>query len=108
MPQKLTKKAKEIGERIAEARHEAGGMTQTELAALIGVSPRSVQAYELGEVLPYRQLKDLEHALGKPLGWFLHGDEAVQVRDDQLELVLKEIRGLKREVRSLRDELDGN
>lgn len=108
MRQRMDKKSKEIGKRIAEARHEAGGMTQEELAALIGVSPRSVQAYELGEVIPYRQLRDLEQKLGKPVAWFLHGEEAMQARDDQLELILRKLEAVERELAALRSSMDGS
>jgi transcriptional regulator with XRE-family HTH domain len=94
-------KGREIGGRIAEARKEAGGMTQEELAALLHVSPRSVQAYESGHVIPYRQLPLLERALGKPAPWFLHGDPELQARDEQFQEILEELRALRREVREL-------
>ncbi len=75
----------EIGTRIAEARKELGGMRQEELADLIHVSVRSMQAYESGEVVPYRKLDDLEKILGKSKAWILHGEAAVNDRDQQLE-----------------------
>lgn len=68
-------KAQEIGRRIEQARLEAGGMTQVELADLIGVTDRSVQAYEHGDVIPYRKLKDLAEAVGRDPAWILHGVE---------------------------------
>jgi transcriptional regulator with XRE-family HTH domain len=63
-----------IGRRIARARHEAG-LTQEELAALIGVTTRSVQGYEAGSVTPFRHLRKLEDATEKPRGWLLYGDD---------------------------------
>lgn len=73
-----------IGERIAQARKELGGMRQEELADLIHVSVRSMQAYESGEVIPYRKLDELERILGRDKAWILHGDEAVNMHDTQL------------------------
>lgn len=77
-------KTREIGERIVQARREAGGMRQEELADLIGVSVRSMQAYESGEVVPYRYLKELERVLGRPMAWILHGDQAIEGSDRTL------------------------
>ena len=80
-------KAVEIGQRIVLARRELGGMKQEELADLIGVSQRSMQAYESGEVVPYRKMKDLERVLRRPMAWLLHGDAAVESRDEQLAAI---------------------
>lgn len=90
--------AVEVGRRIAQARREADGtgMTQRELADLLGVSERSVAAYESGDVIPYRFMRDLEHYLGKPAAWLLHGTES---RGDILEEILSELRALRTEVR---------
>ena len=63
-----------IGARIARARTEAG-VTQEELADLVGVSTRSLQGYEAGAVKPYRHLDALASALNRPVAWFLHGDD---------------------------------
>jgi transcriptional regulator with XRE-family HTH domain len=68
-------RAREIGARIVQARKELGGMRQEELADLIHVSVRSMQAYEAGEVVPYRKLKALETVLGKSMAWILHGED---------------------------------
>lgn len=95
VPNEANAKGVEIGNRIVQARREAGGMTQAELAALLHVSPRSVQAYEAGEVIPYRQLRDLERALGKPAAWFLHGEAALVATDEQHEELMREIRALR-------------
>jgi transcriptional regulator with XRE-family HTH domain len=67
---------KEIGRRIAQARN-VKGLRQEDLAPLIGVSTRSIQGYELGEVSPYKHLKAISEVLGRPVEWFLHGDETV-------------------------------
>lgn len=97
--------AQEIGLRIAQGRMEQGRMSQRELADLIGVSERSVQAYEAGEVIPYRYMKVLETALDKPMAWILHGENGVVAPDESLKAVLKELRAIRREVRELRDRL---
>ncbi len=91
--------AREIGERIAQARREAGGMTQQELADLLDVTMRSVQAYEAGDVVPWRHFSKLGEIFKKPLAWFLHGedqaptagDASVGERLDRIERVLEEL-----------------
>lgn len=89
-------KAKEIGRRVKQARKEAGGMTQRELGDLLGVTERSVAAYETGEVVPYRFLRDLERILGVEAAWILHGDEAVRTQEsrqlDEMMVMLRELR----------------
>ncbi len=84
-------KAIEIGRRIAEARREAGGMTQEELGELVGVSVRSIAAWELGDVIPYRHLKELEKATGTDAAWLLHGAESTDVRDRQLDEINRKL-----------------
>ena len=65
----------EIGHRLARARREAG-LTQAELAARIGVAQRSIQGYESGAGTPYRHLRQLAEAVGRPAEWLLRGDGA--------------------------------
>jgi transcriptional regulator with XRE-family HTH domain len=60
-----------IGRRIAQARQEAGGMTQEELGDLLGVTTRSVQGYEAGAVIPWKHFNRLEEIFHRPLDWFL-------------------------------------
>lgn len=88
----------DIGARIAQARREAG-LTQEELADLVGVSTRSLQGYESGDVVPYRHLGKLGEVLSRPVAWLLHGeaaeDEATNAeRLERIEAQLAEIRGL--------------
>lgn len=93
---KDTKKAKEIGSRIQQARKEAGGMTQRELADLLGVTERSVAAYERGEVIPYRFIRDIERVLDVDAAWILHGEEVVRSAEArQIEELTAEIRALR-------------
>jgi transcriptional regulator with XRE-family HTH domain len=98
---KETVRGKDIGARISLARKEQGGMSQIELGDLLGVSARSIQAYETGEVIPYRFLRDLERALNKPSAWFLYGEDALRARDEQFEELLGELRALRRAVDAL-------
>lgn len=67
--------AREIGARIAQARREADGMTQEELADALNVSKRSVQEYEAGNTIPWKHFSRLEEIFERPLSWFLHGEE---------------------------------
>jgi transcriptional regulator with XRE-family HTH domain len=62
-----------IGRRLAQARKEAG-LTQEQLAEQVGVTPRSIQGYEAGKVVPYRHLKRLEEITGKPPSWLLRNE----------------------------------
>jgi transcriptional regulator with XRE-family HTH domain len=87
--------AVEVGRRIALARREQGGMTQRELADLVGVTERSLAEWELGGVLPYRWIRRLEEVLDRPASWILYGDEAVPV---DLQQQLTEIRAKLDEV----------
>lgn len=74
---------KQVGRRVVEARRELG-ISQKELAELIHTSERSMQAYESGEVLPIRKLRELSTVLDRPIGWILHGDK---VESEPSELV---------------------
>jgi DNA-binding XRE family transcriptional regulator len=93
--------ALEIGARIRQARKEAGGMTQGELGDLIGVTERSIQAYEQGDSIPYKYGNKLEAVLGRPVAWFWYGDEALQSTDDHHESVMAELKALRAELRKL-------
>lgn len=87
----------DIGNRIAEARREAG-LTQDEVAKQLGVSERAVQDHEAGKVIPYRYVRDLERILGRSAHWLLHGKEASSVDASE---ILTEVRALRTEVRDL-------
>ena len=80
-------RAGEIGQRIRQARHEAG-MSQKELGALVGVSERSIAAWELGEgaKAPYAWMDQLENFLGVSAAWLIRGAE-VSSTDDRLERI---------------------
>jgi transcriptional regulator with XRE-family HTH domain len=76
---------KEIGLRIAQARHEANGMTQDELADLVGVTTRSVQGYEAGDVVPWKHFERIAEVLQRRIGWFIHGDDAEPVSAEEAQ-----------------------
>jgi transcriptional regulator with XRE-family HTH domain len=69
---------RDVGRRIARARHEAGWMTQKTLAELLCVCMRSVQAYEAGRTIPYRHLHRLAEIFEKPSSWFLDGERPAE------------------------------
>lgn len=97
------KKAKEIGARIKTARLEMGGMSQRELGDMLGVTERSIQAYEQGEVVPYRFGAALESALGRPVAWFWYGDEALRdASAGKLDEVLAELKALRKDLAKLK------
>ena len=93
--------AAEVGERIVQARKqlETGALTQEELAELAGVSQRSMQAYETGEVIPYRKMREIADVLGVSTSWFLHGEE--ENVDSEIEALERKIDDLSKLVRSL-------
>jgi DNA-binding XRE family transcriptional regulator len=84
-------RAKEIGGRIKQARHEAGGMTQRELAELVGVTERSIAGWEAGQVIPFRWMRLIESAVGRPAEWILYGDKIQQstIEENQLKILQK-------------------
>lgn len=63
-------------ERVIRARREAG-LSQAELADLVGCSPRTVQYWESpGSTTPRsRYVRALAGATGKPIAWFFTEDE---------------------------------
>ena len=68
--------AKEIGQRIAEARTLAG-LTQEQVAEMASFSKRSLQDYEAGVTIPYKHMREISRLLGREVEWFLHGEEPI-------------------------------
>jgi transcriptional regulator with XRE-family HTH domain len=79
--------AEAIGRRIAQARHESG-LTQDDLAEMTSFSKRSLQDYEAGVTIPYRNFKEIAALLKRPVEWFLHGD-----REENRNGLLEEVAG---------------
>lgn len=80
---------RQIGERIAQARHEAG-LTQEELAEAVGVSQRAVQLWEAGDNVPFRRLSRIGEIVGRSVLWLIHGDDQadttrLQAMEERLE-----------------------
>lgn len=90
-----------IGDRIKQARTEAG-FTQDELADLVGVGMRQIQYYESGESDPYRKLRQIAEATGKPIDWLLRGDET---SEPDAEGVAARLSAVEEQLRELRQEL---
>ncbi len=97
--------------RIARARKEAG-LTQPEVADLLGLSLRSYQDYESFRV-PFRRLDQIADILGTTKRWLLYGDNpapAIAAAETESEL-LEAIRQLTEEMRLFRrhdDEAGGS
>ena len=65
-----------ISLRIAEARDKRAGLTQPELADIIGVHWRTVQDWESPKnpTVPWDRLGEIAEATGLTKEWLLHGD----------------------------------
>jgi len=83
-----------IGQRIRDAR-QAKGLTQSELADIIGISDKSVSALEVGRVEPsITQMQAIATALHKPIGSFT-GEKASMV-EAKFEVLMKEFEDIKK------------
>lgn len=98
--------SREIGQRIAQARAETGGMTQEELSDLLGVTTRSVQGYEAGDVIPYRHFERLGEIFSKDLEWFLRGQEPETEEDERLAEVRAQLEEQVARLTVLNDRLE--
>lgn len=99
--------ARAIGARIAQTRLERG-LTQEQLAEMSSFSKRSLTDYETGATIPYRHFRELSRILGKPVEWFLHGDDeepAVTSQPEANAELLAEVREVASEVREIRERL---
>jgi transcriptional regulator with XRE-family HTH domain len=93
-----------IGSRIKQARLEAGGLTQEQLASLGSFSYRSLQDWEAGSRIPFKHLAELGKLLNKSADWFLYGDEPVLPESDAMaryEKVLTRIGEVEQQQREL-------
>lgn len=84
--------AKAIGQRIAQARAEAG-LTQEQVGDLATFSKRSLQDYETGVTIPYKHMRELSEILEREVAWFLHGEpEAHAPAPESVLGLLQELR----------------
>ena len=93
----------EVGARIVDARKEMG-LTQEELAELAGVSQRSMQAYETGEVIPYRKMREIAQVLQVSPTWILHGEE--EEADGEVLELQRQVENLSKLIRAMSRKLD--
>src|SRR5690554_3512966 len=83
----------QLGQRIREARQRSG-MSQQQLANAIGVSDKTISAYEVGRVdPPLETLEKLSHATSHPIGYFVGDVQSnIEARLDRIANELAEIR----------------
>lgn len=91
-----------VGERIKQARQEAG-LTQDELADLVGVGMRQIQYYEAGESDPYRKINKIAEVTNANAGWLLHGPTGEPAGDEIAARLQAVEEGQERAERLLRE-----
>lgn len=93
---------KELGNRIKTAR-QARGMTQGEVANLIGVSSKTVSAIEVARVEPsISQMQAIAAVLKEPLGYF--SGETASTVESKLNRVADELKQIESLLEKLRAE----
>lgn len=81
---------KEIGWKLQKAREEAG-LSQEELARILGCTQASLSNYELGKRRLYlADLQRIGEILGKPITYFLENADEDRLADDDLNNILEE------------------
>lgn len=96
----------EIGARLHQARAEAG-LTQEEIADLVGVSTRSWQGYEAGDVVPYRHMAKIADVTRRSVAWLIHGDTEEPSRDPEwMQPLREELAAEIARLRGLNDDLE--
>lgn len=99
----LSDESAAVGARIIQVRKELG-LTQEELAELAGVSQRSMQAYETGEVIPYRKMREIAAVLQVSPSWILHGEE--EEPDGEVVELKRQVENLSKLIRAMSKKLD--
>lgn len=77
-----------ISGRIAQARKEAG-LTQAQLAELLGLHKRTIENYEAGRI-PWEHLQEIAKLTGRTREWILRGDEAATETQEIVRQVVRE------------------
>lgn len=92
---------KEIGKKIQIAREEKG-ITQIELAKILGITQAALSNYELGKRRVYFHLIELiaEH-LEKPISYFLDDEteeyDEIEIDDEMLHLLINKVKKLNKQ-----------
>lgn len=93
---KNTKKLNELAIRIREARRNAH-LSQDELGKQIGVSDKSVSAYEQGRSTPpINKLKKIAESTSHPLSYFTQEDNEEALMTSKLANIERELAEVKR------------
>jgi transcriptional regulator with XRE-family HTH domain len=88
-------KARVIGARLVELRN-AAGMKQREVADVVGVSERSIQAYEQGETIPWRFGSQFAELFNTSVAYIWYGQDGLSGNSDNLlQILLTEVRSLR-------------
>ncbi len=89
------KKLREVGNAVKRAR-QARGLTQSELADLVGISSKTVSAIEVGRVEPsISQVQAIAASLQEPIGYFVgEAGGSVEAKIEHVATELNEIRKL--------------
>lgn len=84
-----------VGDAVKNAR-QARGMTQSELAALLGINSKTISAIEVSRVEPsVTQIQAIAASLGEPVGYFLgEASSTIEAKIDHVAEELNEIRKL--------------
>lgn len=75
-----------LASRLTTAR-EAKGLSQSDLARLIGIKPQAIQAIEAGRVEKPRNIVAIAKALDVEAGFLLTGDDATSIDLNEVPLV---------------------
>lgn len=99
--QDLRELVNEVGQRVKEARQNRG-LTQTEVADMIGISSKTISAIEVGRVEPsVSQIHALSKALHQPIGYFVgETQSSIASHMATIERSLNEVRQLFQEQQS--------
>jgi len=93
---------KQIGKKIQLAREEKG-ITQLELAKMLGITQAALSNYELGKRRVYsHQIELIAKHLEKPISYFLDDESMLEdyeniIKDEMLESVIGKIKQLNRQ-----------
>ncbi len=86
----------QLSDRIKSARKSAR-LSQSELASKIGVSDKSISAYEQGRSTPpFGKLKSIASATNHPVGYFTEEDNGNAILASKLASIEKELIEVKK------------